>query len=63
MEFTLLNTTMSYQAFLVLKYIVIAPDRSNVTLRINGTSIVDINVTIECQNIIDPILGYTESLF
>ena len=41
---------------------VIAPDRTNVTLRINGSSLSD-NVTIECQNIIDPVLGHAETLF
>ena len=41
---------------------IVAPDRSNVTLRINGTSLTD-NVTIECQNIIDPVIGYTETQF
>ena len=40
----------------------VASDRSNVTLRINGTSLTD-NVTIECQNIIDPVTGRTETLF
>ena len=41
---------------------VIAVDRSNVTIHINGTSLVE-NVTIECQNIIDPVLGHAETLF
>ena len=41
---------------------VVASDRSNVTLRINGTSLTD-NVTIECQNIVDPVVGLTETLF
>ena len=41
---------------------VVAPDRSNVTLRINGTSLTD-NVTIECQNIIDPVVGHAETSF
>ena len=40
----------------------VAPDRSNVTLHINGTSLAD-NVTIECQNIIDAVIGQTETVF
>ena len=40
----------------------VAPDRSNVTLLVNG-SIMAHNVTIECQNIIDAIIGEKESLF
>ena len=40
----------------------VAPDRSNVTLHVNGSTMAH-NVTVECQNIIDPITGGTESIF
>ena len=40
----------------------IATDRSNVTLHINGSTLAH-NVTVECQNIVDPITGESESMF
>ena len=41
---------------------IVAGDRSNVTLRVNGNSLAH-NVTVECQNIVDPVTGQKESLF
>ena len=41
---------------------VIASDRSNVTLHVNGSPMAH-NVTVECQNFFDPITGGTESIF
>ena len=41
---------------------VIASDRSNVTLHVDGSTMAH-NVTVECQNIIDAITGGTESMF
>ena len=40
----------------------VATDRSNVTLHING-NILAHNVTVECQNIVDPVTGQTETMF
>lgn len=39
----------------------VAPDRSNVTLQVNGTTLV-LNVTVECQNVIDAITEQKESI-
>jgi hypothetical protein len=41
---------------------IVAPDRSNVTLHVNGSTLAH-NVTVECQNIIDPVIGQRESIF
>jgi hypothetical protein len=41
---------------------IVAPDRSNVTLLVNGSTLAH-NVTVECQNIIDPVTGQKESMF
>ena len=41
---------------------VVASDRSNVTLHVNGSTMAH-NATVECQNIIDPITGGLESVF
>ena len=41
---------------------VVAPDRSNVTLHVNGSTMAH-NATVDCQNIIDPVTGGAESMF
>ena len=41
---------------------IVAPDRSNVTLLVEGTPMAH-NVTVECQNIVDPVTGQKESIF
>ena len=40
---------------------IVAPDSSNVTLHING-HIHTHNVTVECQNLVDPVTGQTETI-
>ena len=42
--------------------VTVAPDRSNVTLLVDGTTMAH-NITIECQNIIDAVIGQTETMF
>jgi hypothetical protein len=41
---------------------IVSPDSSNVTLHVNGTILAH-NVTVECQNIVDPVRGQKESTF
>ena len=41
---------------------IVAPDRNNVTLLVDGTTMAH-NVTVECQNIVDPVTGEKESIF
>jgi hypothetical protein len=41
---------------------IVAPDRSNVTLLVNGSALGH-NIIIECQNIIDATSGQKESMF
>ena len=41
---------------------IVAPDGSSVTLHINGSTLAH-NVTVECQNIVDPVRGQKESIF
>ena len=42
---------------------VVASDRSNVTLHVNGSTQLAHNVTVECRNIIDAVTGDSESMF
>ena len=41
---------------------IVATDESNVTLHING-HILAHNVTVECQNVVDLVIGQTETMF
>ena len=40
----------------------VAPDRSSVTLHVNGSTLAH-NATVECQNIVDAITGQIQSMF
>ena len=40
----------------------VAPDRSNVTLRVNGSTLAD-DATVECQNIVDAVTGQIQIMF